>query len=237
MDINETAPTQTIKPTSAGAKAEDDSAEGALTKLTTDFETFLRMLTTQLENQDPLNPLESNEFAVQLATFSGVEQQVRTNELLEQMVGGVGGLSEAARLVGLEVRAEGPAEFTGEPVTLYPNIPDGTEQAILVIKDANGAEVSRFSIPADNAPIVWGGTDQGGAKVDPGTYSFAIETAAGGTPTGRTIPEVFSPIVEARMENGSAVVVLASGATLDPDTATAVRTPASDADLSELSSS
>ncbi|MEL6104371.1 MAG: hypothetical protein AAFR68_24130, partial [Pseudomonadota bacterium] len=66
---------------------------------------------------------------------------------------------------------------------------------------------------------------QGGAVVEPGTYSFAIETAAGGTPTGRTIPEVFSPIVEARMENGSAVVVLASGATLNPDTATAVRTP------------
>ena len=41
-----------------------------------DFETFLKMLTTQIRNQDPLNPMEGSEFAVQLATFSGVEQQV-----------------------------------------------------------------------------------------------------------------------------------------------------------------
>ncbi|MEM9343181.1 MAG: flagellar hook capping FlgD N-terminal domain-containing protein [Pseudomonadota bacterium] len=225
MDITEFAPSQSISPNQAGAKAEDDSAEGALTKLTTDFETFLKMLTTQLENQDPLNPMKSDEFASQLATFSGVEQQVRTNDLLEQLVGGVGGLSEAAQLVGMELRTEGPAAFKGEPVTLYPNLPDGTEQAILVVRDALGAEVSRFSVPVDNAPISWGGTDQGGASVEPGTYSFTIETAAGGTPTGRTIPEVYSPVVEARMENGAPLVVLASGASLDPDTATAVRAP------------
>ena len=47
--------------------------------LSSDFETFLKMLTVQLENQDPLNPVDSADYAVQLATFSGVEQQVQTN--------------------------------------------------------------------------------------------------------------------------------------------------------------
>ena len=50
-----------------------------------DFNTFLVMLTTQLQNQDPLNPIESSDYAVQLATFSGVEQQVRTNQLLQEI--------------------------------------------------------------------------------------------------------------------------------------------------------
>ena len=48
--------------------------------LSSDFETFLKMLTVQMENQDPLNPVDSADFAVQLATFSSVEQQVLTND-------------------------------------------------------------------------------------------------------------------------------------------------------------
>lgn len=55
-----------------------------------DFETFLKMLTTQIRNQDPLNPMEGSDFAVQLATFSGVEQQVQTNDLLQKMTDQLG---------------------------------------------------------------------------------------------------------------------------------------------------
>ena len=184
------------------------------------------MLTVQLENQDPLNPLESNEFAVQLATFSGVEQQVRTNDLLEQMVGGVGGLTEIAKMVGMEVRAAAPATFDGNPITLFPKIPEGSDQAVLVVSDEYGSEVSRMAIPVDNAPIAWGGTDSDGATVGVGTYSFAIETAAEGTPTGRTTPEVYTLVSEVRMENGVPSLVLAGGAIINPDDALAVRIPA-----------
>ena len=51
-----------------------------------DFTTFLEMLTVQLKNQDPMNPMESSDFAVQLATFSSVEQQVQTNDLLKEIL-------------------------------------------------------------------------------------------------------------------------------------------------------
>jgi flagellar basal-body rod modification protein FlgD len=64
------------------------AAEIDQTVITADFQTFLQLLTTQLKNQDPLNPMESTEYATQLATFSGVEQQVRTNELLESLSSG-----------------------------------------------------------------------------------------------------------------------------------------------------
>ena len=73
MDV---AATQTSQTASASAASQDR------TMINSDFQTFLTMLTTQMQNQDPLNPMESTEFATQLATFSGVEQQVRTNELL-----------------------------------------------------------------------------------------------------------------------------------------------------------
>ena len=61
-----------------------------LTKSTvigSDFDTFLKLLTTQMKNQDPLNPIDSTDYATQLATFSGVEQQTRTNQLLESLSG------------------------------------------------------------------------------------------------------------------------------------------------------
>ena len=57
----------------------------ARSALASDFDTFLRMLTTQMQNQDPLNPIDSTDYATQLATFSGVEQQVRTNSLLADL--------------------------------------------------------------------------------------------------------------------------------------------------------
>ena len=47
-----------------------------------DFDTFLKMMTTQMKNQDPTKPIDSADYAVQLATFSGVEQQTKTNQLL-----------------------------------------------------------------------------------------------------------------------------------------------------------
>lgn len=70
--------TRTATPQPSG------SAQTA-TAIASDFETFLRMLTTQLENQDPLEPVASQDLAVQLATFSGVEQQTQTNSLLEDL--------------------------------------------------------------------------------------------------------------------------------------------------------
>ena len=67
----------------------------------TNFDTFLKMLTTQLQNQDPLNPMEGSDFAVQLATFSGVEQQAQTNKLLQQMLTQSGGsLGQLAEWIG-----------------------------------------------------------------------------------------------------------------------------------------
>ncbi len=56
------------------------------TEAGTDFQTFLTLLTTQLRNQDPLKPMDSTQFVAQLASFSAVEQQVRTNEKLAEII-------------------------------------------------------------------------------------------------------------------------------------------------------
>ena len=90
----------------SGSSFRAAASAGAPTMISSDFQTFLRMMTAQMQNQDPLNPMEASDFAVQLATFSGVEQQVRSNDLLaglsDQM--SLMGVSQLAGWVGMEAR-------------------------------------------------------------------------------------------------------------------------------------
>jgi flagellar basal-body rod modification protein FlgD len=101
-------------PTTAETRRPDGAAASMITA---DFQTFLRLLTTQMQNQDPLNPMESTEFASQLAQFSGVEQQVRTNDLLTGLQAGLAtqGMGQLGGWIGLEARAEMPVNFEGQP--------------------------------------------------------------------------------------------------------------------------
>ncbi len=72
--------------------------------ISSDFETFLKMLTVQMQNQDPLNPVDSSDYAVQLATFSSVEQQVLTNDILRSLSDQIGGgsIQQLAGWIGME---------------------------------------------------------------------------------------------------------------------------------------
>ncbi len=92
--------------TNTTANATDRIATGSTT-LASNFETFLTLLTSQLKNQDPLSPVDSNEFTSQLTQMSGVEQQLLTNELLTSLLEaqGGGGLAGAATYIGKEATA------------------------------------------------------------------------------------------------------------------------------------
>ncbi|WP_240722871.1 flagellar hook capping FlgD N-terminal domain-containing protein [Poseidonocella sp. HB161398] len=74
-------------PPSAPTTTTQNSTEpkSANTDTNSDFDTFIKILTSQIKNQDPANPLDSTELATQLATFSGVEQQVLTNKILQNI--------------------------------------------------------------------------------------------------------------------------------------------------------
>lgn len=217
---------QTLANTPLAAPETEPPATSALSS---DFDTFLRMLTVQMENQDPLNPIESSDFAVQLATFSSVEQQIRTNELLEGMAGGtLSGLSEIAGWVGMEARAPVAAAWDGAtPVTLYPSMTPGADQATLITRDATGREVARTAIPVSTEPISWIGTDATGATLAPGTYSFTLEAREAGNVIATTPVDVYARVTEARLVDGDPRIVFGSGETLPATDINSIRLPAS----------
>lgn len=214
MDIIANAP---IAPTPSG-----QSGTAGGTVIDSDFETFLHMLTTQMRHQDPLNPVEATDFAVQLATFAGVEQQVRTNQLLEGLTTQAG-IGELAGLVGLTARAPVPAYYDGDPVDLSFAPAAEAEAAELVVRNAMGNEIERIAVEPDAHAHSWSGLGGDGNPRPSGQYSFEIVSYAEGEPIAAEPAEVYAPIVEARRVGDTQIAVLPGGIEVNVDLISALR--------------
>ncbi len=197
------------------------------TKLTSDYETFLKMLTTQMQNQDPLNPIDSADYAVQLATFSGVEQSVRTNQLLEAMQSqfDVLGMAQLAGWVGQEARSASPVYMDGTPVTLSLKPSISADRAVLVVRDSQGAVVSREDVPSTEGLYQWLGADMRGNPLQSGIYILSIESYYQETVTSTGPVESYAQILEARGGNGGTKLLLRGGVEVAANAVTALRVP------------
>lgn len=218
METNPILPNPPVQP-----PAEPQRSQSALSS---DFETFLRMLTVQMKNQDPLNPIQSSDFAVQLATFSGVEQQVKSNELLARLADGfaASGMTGLANWIGRDVRSSGAASFEGAPLTLYPG--DGAfggDASFLVVRDSTGLPVARSPIAPAAAPLDWAGVRPDGTPLVPGLYSFEIERVVGQDVVGTTPVEHYARVTEVQSGPAGPVLLLAGGATVSASDVRAVR--------------
>lgn len=195
--------------------------------ISSDFETFLKMLTTQLQNQDPLKPIEASDYATQLATFSNVEQSVRTNQLLEglQSQFDVLGMAQLAGWVGQEARAAAPVFMDGTPVTLSPNPAASANRAVLVVTDAQGRVVSREEVPVSAAPYDWLGADAAGDRLPTGVYSLSLESYFDDSLLMATPVEYYAQILEAKGGAGGTRLVLPGGVEVAATSVTALRMP------------
>jgi len=201
------------------------ATKSAATQTSSDYQMFLKMLTTQMKNQDPLNPMDSSDYAAQLATFSGVEQQVKTNQLLADLGAqlGVSGMGQFASWVGMEARSTAPVAFSGTAVTLYPSPDASADQAFLVAYDSTGKAVSREQIALSNDPVNWTGTGPGGGQLMPGTYSFRLESYAGGKLLSDSAVEAYGQVAEIRHGAEGTRLVMAGGAEVSPSDVSALR--------------
>ncbi|MDE3026975.1 MAG: flagellar hook assembly protein FlgD [Paracoccaceae bacterium] len=214
--------TSAVTPTATSATS---STAASTSLVNPDFTMFLKMLTTQMQNQDPLNPMQSSDFAVQLATFSSVEQQTKTNDLLTGISSQVGtmGMAQLAGWVGMEARVAAPTAFTGSPITLTPAPETGADATTLIVTNSAGKEVARTSIPVSSTTYQWIGLDNNGGQLPNGNYTFQLENSAKGTVIGTDPVESYSKIVEAQAGTSGPVLVLDSGAQVASTAVTALR--------------
>jgi flagellar basal-body rod modification protein FlgD len=204
--------------------SEPDSAS----LISSDFDTFLQMLTAQVQNQDPLNPLDSTDFATQLATFSGVEQQVQSNDLLRGLGESLsaGGLADLAGWVGMQARAPVPVRFDGGAIDLQVAPQADAARTEMRIYDEAGTLRDRFTIPAEGGPVSWSGVAEDGTRFADGTYRFVVTGYdAEGAVISETTPEVYAEVAEVRRGASGNEVVFASGAVVPSAEVSALRRP------------
>ena len=169
--------------TGAGARIESGAA-----RLAENFETFLTLLTAQLKNQDPLSPLDGNQFTQQLVQMSSVEQQLLSNDLLKTLVantsGRTGGFGDPVDMIGKVVTAESAeAGLTADGAAWGYELPKGASKATLEIKNAVGQVV--WSGPAPELAtgvrhdFSWDGMKTEGVRASDGTYTLSVKAEDG----------------------------------------------------------
>lgn len=196
--------------------------------LTADFDTFLKLLTTQLKSQDPLQPLESTQFVAQLAQFSAVEQQIATNSSLSRILEAINGAGSGSLgdWLGRDVRAAAPLDHKGGPVEVFaPKAPAAALSASLVVRRGNGVEVERQPMELGAASAVWDGTLPNGEPAPPGIYNFEVVYALPDKATERKDAEVFVRVQEARRTDDGIQLALQGGGVVKAADVTAVREP------------
>jgi len=223
MDITPATPAAATQATARPGTAPTATPDGAAPA--TDFQTFLTLLTTQLRNQDPLKPMESTEFVAQLASFSTVEQQIRSNDRLDSILEALSGGSPAglASWIGREVRAPVKAAFDGRPVEVAVAPEPRADAAVLVVTNDFGQEVARRAVDPAASTLAWDGMDASGRSLPHGNYGFEIERFAGEEPLGRSPGSVYDRVTEVRMTDGAPTLRLAGGGEIAVDAIDALR--------------
>lgn len=183
------------------AVSNTSSATGALTATATgggnaalnsvNFDTFLKLLVSQLKNQDPLNPMDGTAFTGQIAQFSSLEQQINGNNLLKQIAGqrDYGQLNEGATYIGKDVLVPGAVGqsfsttnegaligFKTEPTSINKAVRDVT----LSITNTAGEKVFSKTFTGDDVanntlPVRWDGKDSSGKVLPAGSYRIFAE--------------------------------------------------------------
>jgi flagellar basal-body rod modification protein FlgD len=147
--------------------------------LTSDYNTFLKLLTTQLKNQDPLSPMDTNNFTQQLVAMNGVQQQLQTNSLLQTLVNQSSAAGPAVNLIGKQVQAASPTlAMTNGAANWTYELGGNAASATLNVTDAAGKVVWSQNAPelgVGQHPFTWDGSTLSGGKATAGTYTLSVK--------------------------------------------------------------
>ena len=192
------------------------------------FDTFLQLLTTQLRNQNPLDPLDTNAFTQQLVQFSSVEQQLKTNDFLSALVASNANSvqTSAVSYIGKVVSAEGTrSELVGGKAIWNFSLEENATTTVN-IRDETGATVYSQTGPlqAGAGVFEWDGKRTDGTTAPPGTYTISM---TGTNVEGRNVPisTEFTGTVTGIDFTGNEPVLLIGTTRVNISGVTSIRTP------------
>lgn len=190
-NINQAATASTTGKTQTTTKAEQDAALGK--------EDFLKLLVTQLQNQDPLNPDDPTEFTAQLAQFSSLEQLFNLNESMDSMATSFNNTNKMTALetIGKDVVYESSRfEYNGKDVEIGYSL-DGNATDVKIYLQQGGSTIKILEpeeLSAGNHFITWDGKTESGVAAPQGEYTIVIQAKAGQDSTVAVSPLVKSEV-------------------------------------------
>ncbi|MBI1363367.1 MAG: hypothetical protein GC134_05230 [Proteobacteria bacterium] len=224
--------TDSVSTQGVGGSATITASQKASDDASVNFDTFIKLMVAQLQNQDPLNPLDGTQFTEQIATFSSLEQQIATNSHLEKIAqqNSYGAQSVALGMMGKEVLAPGEsAELVDGKMDFAYNLEESAVGATLEILNKDGEVVKTFE-PIRTAGVhaqKWDGKTDDGTQAPDGTY--AIRFKAYGTDGEVILSQVYAYgkviSVESMGDADSTSLLLADGRVVGFNEIGAVREP------------
>ncbi len=171
-------------PSASDAGRTQTKTQGLAEKgLADNFQTFLSLLTTQLKNQNPLEPLNTNQFTQQLVQFSQVEQQLKSNSLLAGLVDSqkAAQSTQALAFVGTTVVVDGSSAKLADGSASWTLTAPKRAAATLSITNSTGQTVYAGTIPisAGRSSFVWDGKAGDGTKCPDGIYKLSVSAQDG----------------------------------------------------------
>ena len=187
MSVDATMPGSVISAPATPSTDKSTAAATTSTGLADNFQTFLTLLTTQLQNQNPLDPLDTNQFTQQLVQFAGVEQQLKSNEQLKSLIAieKSAQATQALIYVGNTVAVDGSTQQFDQSATWnLKSTKDAT--AAVTITNATGQTVysGNYTLNQGNASFVWDGKGNDGTQWPAGAYKL---TATGKDSSGKDV--------------------------------------------------
>jgi flagellar basal-body rod modification protein FlgD len=179
-----------LNTTTAGAASSQVGA--GLNTLASNFQSFLSLLTTQLQNQDPTNPMDTNQFTSQIVQMTSVQQQLLTNNLLTTLVSQ--GLSDSVNYIGKTVEAtDANQSLSGGQANWTYTLPSAAASGEAVISDSAGNVEWSGTLPSLTAgqhTLNWNGQNLSGTQLPDGgpyTLQIAAKDSAGNALTSQIV--------------------------------------------------
>jgi len=163
----------------AAANASAATTSLSRAKLSSNFDTFLTLLTAQLSNQDPLNPVDSAAFTQQLVQYSQVEQQIETNDRLKTLLdqsASSGGAAAVAYIGKNAVLNSDVTRLSNGAATWAYDVTGAVGSTSISVRDESGKEVFNKTAPAQSGGQVftWDGKDAAGRTFPDGIYRLVV---------------------------------------------------------------
>jgi flagellar basal-body rod modification protein FlgD len=212
------------------AAASDSNSATAKAKLDEDLNKFLNLLVTQLKNQDPLDPMDANEFTSQLVQFASVEQQIYQNSNLEKLLN----LQETSQISGMVDFIGNQVEFFSQSLPLADNyaefsyvMPQGVAKGTINIANSSGVNVYYADAETSSGKhtVKWDGKDKSGNQLSDGIYTLLVsgQDSSGGLMEVEHL--VVGPVTGAGVDDGVVKLFISGELSVEQSKVLSVRKP------------